>query len=438
MQRIDLSRQKRVPVLLEMVRTLKHARDPHAVLELFIQVVQDSFAAACYMAISTNGLADGRFRVARWRTADGRECVPPADLGRAAHDQPVREGGVIASLLVSGSPTLVHGWSADDDAVFGDSLAAYRCAVAVPVFEADDSLDWVVLFHSEPDGISHDDVESLLVLANLSRATVNFAHGHQRVEHDAKRVHRQVDLIADIQKVLLPATPPDVPGLSLAMSYKSFDRAGGDYYDVFEVRRFPGARPDDLRWLIVIADSAGHGAAAAVMMTVFNAVLFTCPLPPDSPAAFLAYLNHHLHERHQAASIVTAILAFYDPATGHMVHANAGHPPPLIRRPGKPVRVEEVPLGFGFPLGLLPTHEAVDCEFTLQPGESLLLYTDGVPDERDMADEPFGMERVAAVFASTGEPQEVVDRLNAELLVHQGATMPEDDQAMVVMRREAS
>lgn len=243
-------------------------------------------------------------------------------------------------------------------------------------------------------------------------------------------------MIAEIQKVLLPGKPPTVPGLKLATSYKSFDRAGGDYFDVFELQRLPGASRDDPRWLILIADSAGHGPAAAVMMTVINAVLFTYPHAPASPGALLSYQNHHLHERHQAASMVTGILGFYEPATGRLVYANAGHHPPLIRRPGPPVRVEEVPLGSGLPLGILPSHDAKDAALTLQAGETLLLYTDGVPDERDEADEPFGLERMRAVLASTGEPQEVVDRLNAELVRHQGTTMPEDDQTMVVVRRE--
>ncbi len=436
MRQVDLTRRKRVPVLLDMVRSIKDARDPRAVMELFIHVVQQAFEPACYLALSTTGLDTGAYRIARWRTADGVEHAPQADLGHAALAQPVRRGGLLAGLTACDSPTLLHDFSAPSDPVFGDRLAGYQCVAAVPVFEADDSLDWVVLFHASPRGFNEDDVEALMALANLTSAAVNFAHLHQRAEQASQRVHREVDMIAEIQKVLLPKTPPAVPGLSLATSYKSFDRAGGDYFDVFELRRLPGADQDDVRWLILIADSAGHGPAAAVMMTVINAVLFTYPHTPASPGAVLSYLNHHLHERHQAASMVTAILGFYEPATGRLVYANAGHNPPLIRRPGPPVLVEDVPLGSGLPLGILPSHDSNDAELTLQPGETLLFYTDGVPDERDEANEPFGMERISAVLTSTGDPQEVVDQLNAELIRHQGTTMPEDDQTMVVVRRE--
>src|SRR5205807_6698835 len=120
---------------------------------------------------------------------------------------------------------------------------------------------------------------------------------------------RELKIVADIQRSLLPARLPKIPTMDLAAHYQPAQRAGGDYYDFFPL-------PND-RWGIFIADVSGHGTPAAVLMAVTHCIAHTRPGPPVPPAKVLGYLNHHLATRytHLSETFVTAFYAIYDPGS---------------------------------------------------------------------------------------------------------------------------
>jgi hypothetical protein len=169
--------------------------------------------------------------------------------------------------------------------------------------------------------------EQALIEANgkLTRAHAALAEAHQALA-------AELDAVGRIQRSLLPQRLPAIPTLEMAAHYQTSARAGGDYYDVFDL----GLQ----RWGIFVGDVSGHGTAAAVIMAVTHALAHTYPGPPNPPGLLLCHLNKALWEGYtssengEGGGFVTAFYGVYDAGSRTLVHARAGHPPPRLARGG--------------------------------------------------------------------------------------------------------
>ena len=139
-------------------------------------------------------------------------------------------------------------------------------------------------------------------------------------------VDRELKVVADIQRSLLPARSRAIPTLSVAAFYQTSQWAGGDYYDFFPL-------PDG-KWGILIADVSGHGTPAAVLMAVTHSLAHGFPGPHDPPSALLTKVNHQLSTLYTAdnEAFVTAFYGIYDPKTRRLDYSSAGHNPPRLMR----------------------------------------------------------------------------------------------------------
>src|SRR5262249_49190765 len=139
-----------------------------------------------------------------------------------------------------------------------------------------------------------------------------------------------------IQKGMLPRPMPDIPGVRLAASYETFDRAGGDYYDLIPLgSQASGVQHDPYGpWGVLIADASGHGPSAAVRVAVIHALLRGAEMRKGGPIDVLGYLNRPLATRAVNGSFVTAFYGVYEPRTRELTYARAGHNPPIIKNPG--------------------------------------------------------------------------------------------------------
>lgn len=439
MKFVDLATNRRIPILLEMIRALTSAGSPRETLELFVAAMRKAYGGRCYVHLSVADLPPGQFRITRWLDRSGAEHVPPAAFDPVSIARvPVASGGLIGELISTPGPKLLYELSIRNDAAFGDRLSGYGSLMAIPLLEHGRVTSWVVLLEPDAHGISMDDLEDAIVQANLLGLAIDHQLTAAQLRAAQAEIDREVEQIAEIQRALLPTTLPDVPGLSIAASYRTFDRAGGDYYDVYPVGRSRVERVTTTagdRWAILIADASGHGPSAAVVAAMVNAILHTFPTEPRGPSELLEYLNLHLHDRGFGGAFVTAFLALYDPADRSFTYANAGHNPPLLRPNGSgaaPVLLEEVG---GLPLGIEERVDSGEHTIRLEPGQTLVLYTDGVVDERCVDETTFGLQRLSRLVEQfDGTVGELVERINEQLVAHQGPTLPEDDQTLVVIR----
>jgi sigma-B regulation protein RsbU (phosphoserine phosphatase) len=206
------------------------------------------------------------------------------------------------------------------------------------------------------------------------------------------RLDRELAGAARMQQLLLPPTLPRLDGLHVAAHYQTSRHAGGDYYDV--------VRLDDDRHGLIVADVSGHGAPAAIIMAMIRAVFHSYPGPLDDPGRVLMAINDHFRFLRDTAVFATAVYAVVDRRERTLRLACAGHPPPLLFRPGTGVAV--LPCASTIPL-LFADLAAIDTtRHALQPGDRVLIYTDGVTDRQTPAGELYDLERLVAVLERAG------------------------------------
>jgi len=269
-------------------------------------------------------------------------------------------------------------------------------------------------------------------LWDASRAFNQMAEGleHAReLEKERERLESELEVARRIQARLLPSRPPEVEGLEIAGLSESAREVGGDYYDHIPL--------GEDRVLLVIADVSGKGVPAALLMSAFRASLMSQDTDHSGPAEVASRLNEFLHRSVEPGKFVTAFVGFLEGRTGRFVYANAGHnPPALLRADG---RVEWLSAG-GLILGILAGSRFESGEVTLEPGDLLALYTDGVTEGADSVGELWGEERLVATLERLRERpcQELASSLVREVRSFEGETGPADDITVLLARRSGT
>ncbi|WP_250564067.1 SpoIIE family protein phosphatase [Sphaerisporangium fuscum] len=249
----------------------------------------------------------------------------------------------------------------------------------------------------------------------------------QEAEQDRERLQK---VLATLQQSLLPPSLPDVPGLEAAAHYQtaSSDNLGGDFYDLFAL--------GDGRWCFFLGDVCGKGPEAAAVTSLTRYTLRAAALHAPDPAGMLSTLDTALHERYanEATRYCTVIAGTLTPgAEGFEVAlASGGHPPALLLSADGPACY--LPTPGGMPAGILPSPSFVSTGTRLGPGDTLLLYTDGLIDARTCSEEGrFGQEALLA-FADrlpSASPAEAVEAVKG-LLEGFGRGL-EDDTAVLAL-----
>lgn len=247
-----------------------------------------------------------------------------------------------------------------------------------------------------------------------------------------QRLEREIELGRDIQASFLPESCPQLPGWDMAASWRSARLVGGDFYDFIPLRSEDGVE----RWGIAIADVSDKGVPAALFMALSRTLLRSAAINRTSPAATLARVNELILADARSPQFVTVFYGVLEPASGRLTFANAGHNPPLLARHGAEGEVVLL-RAKGAALAVFAEYVYTEHELHLEPGDTLLLYTDGLPDAINLFQEEFGLPRVMETLsaARTCSAQEIVERLEAAAQHHVGNVEPFDDTTMVVVKR---
>jgi sigma-B regulation protein RsbU (phosphoserine phosphatase) len=433
---IDPSSSRRIAMLTQLMEEMTRIQHPRDVLDALSRGFQRVFATVAAVHLSTRGLPTGQFRVHRLTTPGGIDHVPPGDPWATAA-LPVHSTGLLAQLVAGNKPLIMHDVELTADPVVGRALANFRSLAAAPTLDPALPVNWIILLHPDPTHFTLEDLEELILRANLVGAITKGLKTAEELAAANRRIAREIEQIARIQKTLLPDRLPDIPGLAVAAHFDTFDRAGGDLYDVATLSS--NGHPDD-RWVVLIADASGHGPAAATVCAMLNSILHAYPRNPRGPAEVLRYVNRHLCDKRIERSFVTAFLAFYDPRTRDFTYTRAGHNPPLLLSPVEnrdaSRRVDRYLDGAaGLPLGIDGDAQFVEDSVRLEPGQLMLMYTDGITDARSPAGDLFGVEGIERALAHcTGGPDRAVHCITTALAAHQGTWRPSDDQTLLAIQ----
>ncbi len=245
---------------------------------------------------------------------------------------------------------------------------------------------------------------------------------------DRVRVRDELEVARQLQRELLPQSSPEIRGYDFAHSYRTANEVGGDYYD------FP--QLPDGRLALLIGDASGHGIAAGLLMAIANATLKTALDVDPEPTRVAALLNSALFRTGDRRAFMTLFYGLLDPATGRMDYVCAGHPYPMLRRAGG----EIVELGRGsLPLGLRARLELETGSVTMDEGDVLVLFTDGLAEAVDAPDgEAFGFNRLRGLLDAPGSSRRIHDRMLIAFDRHTENEPLHDDLTLLVVGRDVA
>ncbi len=248
---------------------------------------------------------------------------------------------------------------------------------------------------------------------------------NSKVQKQRDELEHDLQVVSRLQRNLLPERLPEIAGLKLAVHYETSRYTGGDYYDIAEL--------PDSKIAILMADAEGHSAPATVMMAMTCALFRSCSTYLEEPDRVLAYLNENLCKVNRG-SFVTALYAVYDAAAKTLKMVRAGHPLPVLYRPSLGASTELFCEGVLI-MGIEPYTEVPVTEATLQPGDQLLFYTDGITERFNETQEPYGIDRLLQQFgtADTDDPATTLKMIVDDLSRFAGHRLADDDQAMLMM-----
>ncbi len=283
----------------------------------------------------------------------------------------------------------------------------------------------VYLDSRRPAAFSKLDRQILDALAADAAGTLDNARLVER-ERERQRLEQEINIARDIQQALLPRGFKDYPHMDVSGCNFPCLSVGGDYFDVFPI--------GDGRTAFLIADVSGKGLGAALLTTMLQGALSGMTLGAD-PARVFNHINRFLCDHAEVGRYATMFFGVMD-AQGHLEFINAGHPSPFLIRRGK----AEMPFTEGsYPVGLVPEAEYTAACLKLEPGDTLVLYSDGVTEAMDPDDEMFGMERFAEVLTDRGDvPLEHLQKVVLEAVENfvRGARQA-DDLTLLLVRFQA-
>jgi PAS domain S-box-containing protein len=245
----------------------------------------------------------------------------------------------------------------------------------------------------------------------------------QEVAKERERIEQELRVARLIQHTLLPKSLPELEGHQMAVYYQPAREVGGDFYDFL---RLP-----DGRLGLIVGDVSGKGVPAAIVMAITRTML-RAAYHLGSPGEILKQVNDDLFPDIPPNMFVTCLAALLDGRTGRLQYANAGHDLPYVRHSAGVSELRAT----GMPLGLMPDMSYEEKEIILQPGESILLYSDGLVEAHSPQREMFGFPRMQRYVGAHPQGAALIDSLLAELEQFTGEEWEqEDDITLLTLQR---
>ncbi len=271
----------------------------------------------------------------------------------------------------------------------------------------------------------------LNILTGIAHQAATAVVNHHLYQEAAERnrLERELDVAREIQASLIPDGNPDIPGCTVASYWQAARQVSGDFYDFFTLR--------DGSWGIVVADVADKGIPAALFMALCRTILRAVAINRGDPAEALRRANEIIDQDTQSDLFVTIFYAIWQPELGQISYANAGHNPPLLlRQNGSSALLTD----HGMALGVLPDIDFQTYTIPFLPGDTLLLYTDGVTEAMNEDLDEFGLKRLeqAAKLLHHRDATQIAHSITSAIQHHAGNTPQFDDVTLVVVKRDGN
>jgi sigma-B regulation protein RsbU (phosphoserine phosphatase) len=324
----------------------------------------------------------------------------------------------------AGTRTVVRSHNTLQDARYIPSHADVRSEVAVPLLSHDVLIGVMDLESDQFAYFTDEHVRTLSLLAPQIASSVENARLYEELALRERRIEQDLEAARELQTALLAAEAPRIQGLEIAFGYRPARIVGGDLYHFFEYH--------DGAALVTMGDVSGKGVAAALYGALASGLLRTLVATRRDPALLLRMLNQALIERKVEARFLALLVLLWQPESRQFTMANSGALSPLICRGGEILS----PKVEGVPLGLLPNREYDKVIFQAEPGDLVVLFSDGITDQLNPSGEEYGRWRLVDLLkkACQGSPQPVIDAMFADVDRFSESRAAFDDQTIVVLK----
>lgn len=337
--------------------------------------------------------------------------------------EPIPKGeGIVGSVVDSGKPVVISDVKADPR--YAKARASTRCEMAVPITGSEGRLIGVLNLESDREGhYGAVSVEVVTLFASGAAVAIEKATLHGELM-EKRRLASEIEIAKSVMQGLLPRSVPRIEGFDIAVAGDPCYEVGGDYHDFIPI--------DRERWGIAIADVAGKGVPAALLVSGLRASLHSLARNEFSLRSIFNKANGFFWESRSDGEFVTLFYAEMDVKARRLIYINAGHVPPiLIRKDGRRELLESS----GPPIGAIDGPRYLEEFIQLSKGDVLVLYTDGLPEAATDAGLEFGVSGIAEVVTRKREAGagEICREVMSEVERVSGAK-PADDRTLVVIK----
>jgi serine phosphatase RsbU (regulator of sigma subunit) len=353
-----------------------------------------------------------------------------------------REGGddslrisrtIVKKVLDNNQAILLADASSDQQFNMAQSIADFQiCSImCVPLVGQDNRALGIIQVHAEDrrHQFTKEDLDVLVSVASTATIALENARLHEDLL-ERERVQRELQFAREVQRGFLPSDWPEVPGYGFYAFYEAAHTVGGDYYGFIEL-------PDG-RVAISLGDVSGKGMPAALLMAhLASDVRFSATTAGD-PAAAVRSVNRSLSEAGLADKFVTLLLMVLDPTKHTLSIVNAGHMPPMIRnRSGEVVEVGENKAGLPLNVSPDPDYKYETISVALEPGATVMVYTDGVSEAMSPTGELFDQNgRLLDTFKNApADPVQAGEAVIQQVRRHAAGVHQSDDITLICFGR---
>lgn len=330
--------------------------------------------------------------------------------------------GMIGGVALSGAPIIAP--DVTKEPIYVNARDRTRSEMVAPIISNDEVIGVFDLESDELNAYSEDDLEVLMMLASQVAIIIEKVMLHEQLI-EKKRLEGQLGVARQVQLELLPARDPELAGYDISAYNFPTEEVSGDYYDWVKIYA------DQIG--IVIADVAGKGVPAALLMAFLRASLRAATHIGYATHISMAKVNYLLWESVESNQFVTAFYGILDAQKGTLAYSNAGHNPPLLLNAAgtaKFIKKGEQPLG------MFRDTRFHEYYLAFEPGDVLVLYTDGATEAMNPSGEEFGEDRLAqAVKKAYDRPaRELIASLQMEILEWTNNAGSHDDVTFFVIK----
>lgn len=425
-QLFDLVQEQRhseQAVLLVFSRQLLTGLGQETLTKLLVNEVTSLLGAdACSLLLAEDRDGWLEFVAANGWRAD------PVELNRRVPHEPASGPG---RVMRTQRALLVEDLQAADPTSWSPPwLAAegFRGHAVVPLVVEDDSIGALVVNYRIPRLLTADELRLLELMANQAAIAIETAR-LQRREVELQRTDQELAIGRTMQRSLMPAQNPTVDGYEFAVAYEPAAQVGGDFYDYCWVKGEPR------KLGLIVGDVAGKGVPAALFMAMCRTNIRAAVLSGRSPAEALKRANELILNDSQADVFLTAIYAMLDPQSSRLTYANGGHSRPLFIKAATG-EIRELSAR-GIILGQFDEIDIAEETVQFDPGDTLVLFTDGVTEAINAQERQFGDEGLRNALGAVADRSagKIVSALAGAVRRHAGSALQADDFTILAVTR---